>query len=199
MGKQLPYFWIGDSFGGNQDWFIDTWMNRGGCAALTACDSSIYLDRYKGTHLCPFDSKCITKEDYLDFGMRMKPFISPRWTGVDSLSIYREGFQEYLDSVGEKTLSMEEFSGRHGVETARRKIIQSIDEGFPIAMLVLNHANPVFEDFVWHWFLLTGYESLDDVFQVSAATYAEKHLLNFDALWDSGKGRKGGLVLYHPA
>lgn len=30
MKKELPYFSIGDSFGGNQDWFRDPMMHLGG-------------------------------------------------------------------------------------------------------------------------------------------------------------------------
>jgi len=31
MKKELPYFQIGASYGGNQDWFSDYWMREGGC------------------------------------------------------------------------------------------------------------------------------------------------------------------------
>ena len=44
MQKELDYFTIEHSYGGNQDWFWDPMMKIGGCAALTACDSCIYLD-----------------------------------------------------------------------------------------------------------------------------------------------------------
>lgn len=48
MQKELDYFTIEHSYGGNQDWFWDPMMKIGGCAAVTACDSSIYFDCYKG-------------------------------------------------------------------------------------------------------------------------------------------------------
>lgn len=41
--KELKYFTIEDSFGGNQDWFTDPMMNRGGCGAVTACDTCMYF------------------------------------------------------------------------------------------------------------------------------------------------------------
>lgn len=47
MKHELPYFYIGSAYGGNQDWLTDRMMNLGGCAAVTACDSSIYFTRYK--------------------------------------------------------------------------------------------------------------------------------------------------------
>ena len=47
---------IDGEFGGNQDWFTNIVMNVGGCGAATACDSCIYLAKYKGMKkLYPFD------------------------------------------------------------------------------------------------------------------------------------------------
>ena len=51
MKKELDFFRVGRAYGGNQDWFADPMMRLGGCAAVTACDSSIYFDRYRGTRL----------------------------------------------------------------------------------------------------------------------------------------------------
>ena len=65
MKKELDYFRIGNTYGGNQDWFPDFMMKIGGCAALTACDSCICLDLYKGTTLYPFDKQRLTKKDYI--------------------------------------------------------------------------------------------------------------------------------------
>ncbi|CUX66345.1 hypothetical protein BN3590_03148 [Clostridium sp. C105KSO15] len=41
MKKELSYFRVGDSFGGNQDWFRDPMMHLGGCGAAAACDACI--------------------------------------------------------------------------------------------------------------------------------------------------------------
>lgn len=40
--KELPYFDLEGAYGGWQVWFADRWMKIGGCAAVTACDVSIY-------------------------------------------------------------------------------------------------------------------------------------------------------------
>ena len=39
MRRELEHFRIGDSYGGNQDWFPTFMMRIGGCGAETACDS----------------------------------------------------------------------------------------------------------------------------------------------------------------
>ena len=95
MKKELPYFKIEEARGGNQEWFPDRMMRLGGCAVVTACDSCIFFDLYKETHLYPFDRKNITKADYIRFGMEMKPYLRPRWSGIDTLDIYMEGFGKY--------------------------------------------------------------------------------------------------------
>ncbi len=51
MKAELPHFYIGSSLGGQQKWysrFTDFAMNAGGCAAITACDCAIYLEKYFG-------------------------------------------------------------------------------------------------------------------------------------------------------
>ena len=56
---------IDGEFGGNQDWFTNIVMNVGGCGAATACDSCIYLAKYKGMkELYPFDLEQMDKEAY---------------------------------------------------------------------------------------------------------------------------------------
>ena len=68
MKKELAYFMIDGEFGGNQDWFTNIVMNVGGCGAATACDSCIYLAKYKGMkELYPFDLEQMDKEAYKKF------------------------------------------------------------------------------------------------------------------------------------
>lgn len=44
MKRELPYFSIEGAFGGSQEWFThDWWMRKGGCAAVTATDCSLFF------------------------------------------------------------------------------------------------------------------------------------------------------------
>ena len=61
MKKELDYFKLGEGYGGNQDLFPDPDMKMGGCAAITACDSCIYFDLHKGTHLYPLNVHKLTE------------------------------------------------------------------------------------------------------------------------------------------
>ena len=99
--KELPHFYIGSSLGGQQKWYsriTNFGMNVGGCAAITACDCAIYFEKYFGLHgLYPFDLQNISRENYLRFGKIMEPYFYPRWSGVDKLEIYLDGFGRFVN------------------------------------------------------------------------------------------------------
>lgn len=138
MEKELDYFSIEGVVGGNQEWFRNVVMYMGGCAAATACDCCIYFALRNGLkNLYPFDIENLNKEDYIRFGMRMKPYIRPRVGGVKKLSMFIEGFGAYLADMAETegtasdnskaklgeegfAYRMEGFSGKHTVEEAAK-------------------------------------------------------------------------------
>ena len=196
MKKELEYFYIEDSYGGNQEWFTDFMMNRGGCGALTACDTCLYLYLHLGKkHLYPFREKELKKEQYIQFGELMKPYLSPRKRGIDTLDLFMEGFRHYLQDIQDEDILMKGFSGICEMKEAKEKVREQMEKGFPIPYLNLLHQNPIFEDYEWHWFLLTGYEEKEEKFLVKAVTYGKSEWLDFEELWNSGHDEKGGMVL----
>ncbi|MCI8597528.1 MAG: hypothetical protein HFJ10_03655 [Lachnospiraceae bacterium] len=196
MKKEISYIQIENAIGGNQDWFLDPFMHGGGCGAVTACDICIYLARERGLHsLYPFDAKQLTKKDYVHFSKRMKPFLHPRWQGIDTLDLYLSGIRAYWESVGCDKLEANGLLGTVSVEEAETAVRRQIDEGMPIPYLLLKHESPSFRDYVWHWFNLTGYEESGGEFYVKAVTYGEFQWLNLKELWDTGYEKKGGMIL----
>lgn len=195
MKKILDYFTIDGEIGGNQDWFTNIVMHVGGCAAATACDVCIYLALHREqTQLYPFNAQNLTKRDYIQFSMKMKPYIRPRRSGVWKLSMFIEGFSQYLEDVGEKRLVLDEFSGEHTYEEAAEFIKGQLDAGFPVPYLMLRHENPDYKDFVWHWFLCYGYEETTDGMLITVATYGEATTFSLKDLWNTGHEPKGGLI-----
>ncbi|MBO6041286.1 MAG: hypothetical protein J6P58_08740 [Oscillospiraceae bacterium] len=198
MKHELEHFYIGDSYGGNQDWFPTFMMRIGGCGAETARDSSVYFALHRGlTKSAPENVEGMTREDYVRFAYKMKPYLSPRRTGIDRLDIYVDGYARYLRDCGETSLGMTSLDGTAPYETARETIVRQIDRGYPVPTLILNHRNKAFRDYVWHWFLINGYDTGNDTFLVKAVTYSKYEWLNLRELWDSGYERRGGFVLYH--
>lgn len=195
MRKELDYIRIGAALGGNQEWFTDWSMYDGGCAAVTACDVCMYLALRKGiSGLYPYRIDRFTRQDYIRFSEKMKPYLHPCWQGIDTLERYISGISEYCRDAG-YMLKAEGFSGAFPIHYAKEKIREQIDLGLPIPYLLLYHKNPSFKDFEWHWFNLAGYGEYGREFYVRAVTYGMEYWLNLEELWDTGRNRKGGMVL----
>ena len=198
MKHELPHFQISDSYGGNQDWFPTFMMRIGGCGAETACDSSIYFALHRGlAGIAPENAASITKDAYIRFAYEMKPYLSPRMSGIDRLDIYMEGYAQYLKDHGETHLTTKPLDGKEPYETAQAAVRSQIDQGYPIPTLILNHRSKALNDYVWHWFLINGYDDTEGSFLVKAVTYSKYEWLDFQQLWNTGHERRGGLVLYH--
>ena len=197
MKVELPYFKIEDSFGGQQDWFPEYMMRIGGCGAVTACDCSIYFELYKNLHgLYPFDLKNLSKDDYIKFSNIMKPYLHPRWQGIDKLEIYIDGFTQFLRDKGENNLQLLGWDGHNDFKSTHMVLKHQIDNGYPIPCLTLHHQNILLQDYVWHWFLLTGYDFDGDNLQVKLTSYGVERWFNFDMLWDTGFNARGGLIVF---
>ena len=199
--KELPHFYIGNSLGGQQEWYsriTDFGMNVGGCAAITACDCAIYFEKSLGMHgLYPFDLKNISREDYLRFGKIMEPYLYPRWSGVDKLEIYLDGFGRFLRDHHATNLKLSPWSGENNLEDSQKIVRSQIDAGYPIPCLILNHKAWELQDYFWHWFILNGYEMRGADFFVKAVSYGIGRWMNFSTLWNTGYQRKGGLILFN--
>ncbi len=213
MKNELPYFTVGSSYGGNQNHLNNFVMYFGGCAAVTACDSCLYFAAYKGNkELYPYeieksmpekdgkdikDKYHVQEKEYLKFANRMKPYLKPRFQGINTLKLYKEGIERFFAEHGNSDRSVTEFSGNETWKNAKMAVKEQIEKGFPIPCLVLQHKNPLLRDLVWHWFLLTGYEELEESFFVKVVTYGNYRWITLKELWDTGHQNRGGLILFH--
>ena len=197
MKKELDYFTIGASYGGNQNWMKSIMMRRGGCGAITASDCSILFAKNQGiTAVCPFDPEEITKQAYVQFCHQMERYLWPRRHGIDRLEIFLDGYGKYLQDAGVNGITMTGLEGTEPYEAAEAAVIARIDAGLPVPMLLLRHKDRRFKDYNWHWFPLTGYERTENGFFVKAVTYSHAQWFDLAALWDTGHEQKGGLILY---
>ena len=195
MKKILEYFTIDGGVGGNQEWFKNVVMYIGGCAAATACDCSICLALREGKeHLYPYDIHGLSRKDYVDFSMQMKPYLKPRVNGVNRLYMFTDGYGAYLRDRGERNIRMEELPGGETYERAAAFIKEHIDRGTPVPYLMLRHKKAYYKDFVWHWFLCYGYEERGDGVWITVATYGNSFTFSLRDLWDTGYEEKGGLI-----
>ena len=156
--KNIDYFEIEGTPGGNQEWCTDFWMYLGGCGALAACDLSICLARNYGLTECyPGDAGNLTKKEYVDFSTKMKPYIHPRVGGVTKLSMFTDGCGQYLKDCG-YLAEFETLDGDNTYEEAERFVINALERNLPVIYLMLRHRDKEFKDLNWHWFCITGYK-----------------------------------------
>jgi hypothetical protein len=80
---------------------------------------------------------------------------------------------------------------------AAETVKSQIDQGFPVPTLILNHRDRALKDYIWHWFLINGYEECDNTLLVKTVTYSGYVWLDLQKLWDTGYSNRGGLILYN--
>lgn len=219
--KNIDYFQIEGTPGGNQEWCTDFWMYLGGCGALAACDLSICLARNYGLKKCyPGDAWNLTRKDYVDFSMKMKPYIHPRVGGVTKLSMFTDGCGQYLKDCGYH-VEFETLDGDKSYEEAELFIKNALQRNLPVIYLMLRHRDKEFKDLNWHWFCITGYKvqteeetiqsvmkqnkiqtadineakinTVDKVY-LNYHTYGEALSVEFKRLWNTGMYKRGGIV-----
>lgn len=196
MKKELTYFNIEDCYGGNQDWFYDPMMKLGGCAAVTACDLCIYLNISGiSKHLYPFDINCLKQQDYIKFSKIMKHYLHPRIKGINNLQLYIDGFKKYLFDVDNQNINIIPFSAKKLQSDGEKVVISQIDKKIPIPFLLLKHENPNLKELVWHWFLILGYDKIEDNLFIKVATYGKYNWISFRELWNTGYEEKGGMII----
>lgn len=190
----IDYFQIEGIPGGNQDWCTDFWMYLGGCAALAACDISICLAKNNNLKdCCPFDTENMTRKEYVDFSMVMKPYIHPRVGGVAKISIFTEGFGKYLKDRG-YDVTFDMCSGEESYEKACDFLKKSLNRNLPISFLLLRHRDKSLKELNWHWFMITGYSIENGNITVRYHTYGQEQEVDFKLLWNTGMYRRGGMA-----
>ena len=101
--------------------------------------------------------------------------------------------------MNDTRLQMEGFHGTHTYEEAVQAVKAQIDAACPIPYLMLKHKNEKgpLEDYIWHWFILAGYEETGNDLLVKAVSYGEYKWFSLKEMWDTGYDKKGGMILYH--
>lgn len=195
--KELPHFQIERFYGGSQTWLMDPWMRLGGCGALAAVDSCIFLSKHhRLRNLYPAVHR-LNRSSYRTFAMEMKPFLRPRYQGINKLYLYVDGFQQYLDQIGFDRLHMTEYAMGGSKEEAWELFKKQIDDGMLVPVLLLNPISKEWQEYQWHWFLLNGYEITENGHKlVKVVTYGEYEWLSWDGFWDEKDKDNGGMILY---
>ena len=112
------------------------------------------------------------------------------------MEIYLDGFGRFLSDRGIKNIKMSGWSGENDFFESQKIICRQIDNGYLIPYLNLKHQELILKDYVWHWFILNGYEEKDGEFYVKAVSYGVEKWFKLKILWETGYQQKGGLIIF---
>lgn len=196
MKKELDFISINGYYGGDQHWYEDRFMRLAGCSAVCASEACAYLaGRFPHlSKLYPYDSRRITKEDFIRFMTTMFGYVTPGFMGMRSIKRFKRCFLEYAKSA-EADVKISMLEGYEDVAAAKEFACRGMDEDYCVLYLLLTHKDPELDEYTWHWFTLTGYEREDEKMTVDFATWGEKHTFDFDRMWNTGTLQHGGMVI----
>ncbi len=196
MKKELDFISIDGFYGGDQHWYQDRFMRMAGCSAVCASEACAYLAAHFPAlrNLYPGDPRNIRQEDFIAFMKTVFQYVTPGFMGMSSIKRFKRCFLEYACAAGvDVRLSL--LGGEACAAEARQFIMRAIDAGYCVLYLLLTHKDQELDEFTWHWFTLTGYETEGGAMRVDYATWGKKHTFDFDRLWNTGTLSHGGMVV----
>lgn len=198
--KELGFFLVdGKYYGGDQNWHSHMMMNRGGCSAVTACETCIYLAKSNSRlrALYPYDPQNVTKQDFLRFFELMFRYVYPGIGGLTSIKKFSRMLGKYIATTG-VDVDIACLAGNEPYTKAGQFVKEAIDAQLPVMYLLLLHSDKKYNEFEWHWFTLTGYEQSACGLQVDFATWGKKHRFALPEMWKTNKIQRGGMVCIKP-
>lgn len=132
--------------GGNQDWYLDSWARKAGCASVSATDIFIYYTK---------NEREFKKPEYLDFMGEMFKVMTPGKRGFPYVYLFARRLSKLLNNCRYHIIR------RPKLYDATRIVQASIDDGHPLGLLILTHRRRAIRDDLWHWVTIVGYEETE--------------------------------------
>ncbi len=194
MKKELDFLNVDGCYGGDQHWFKDAWQVLAGCSTVVASEIAVYLaNAFPGLRSlspCPLS---LSREAFTGFAQEMYQYVFPGLRGMPKTSIFIRRFGNYARSLG-VPVRFAVLPGSESFSSAKAFITGTINEGYPVTNLLLNHHDRELEELTWHWFNITGYEEAGEDLVLFFATWGEKRQILLSRLWDTQKEELGGML-----
>lgn len=147
------------AYGGNQDWFHESWQKRAGCASTSGANLAAYYAQ-KNPLMKNFyagDSKHLNQMEYLKLMEEMYRYMKPGPMGFPYVKKFAKQFIRFCKDHGE-TMQASILSDFDTEIEAFHFVKENIDKDRPIALLILFHRAGEIRENTWHWVTITGYE-----------------------------------------
>ncbi|MEX1307157.1 MAG: C39 family peptidase [Eubacteriales bacterium] len=187
-----------ETLGANQYWFPQKFAALSGCGPTTAAEILAYLAKQYPTGmqgLPPESFGILERKTFVQFMRAVREYVKPGVMGLTDIDFYTNQTINYAKSCG-VALQGTQIDVRLDTKAAYQAVIETIDAGRPLALLVLTNPNPDIREYTWHWMTIIGYDK--DKGSIIIATHGRPHALNFSHVWVNGGGHKAGMVHFMP-
>lgn len=175
-------------YGGNQEWFQDSWQQKAGCGSISGTNLAAYYaanseqaaEMYQGD---------VSRFDYAEFlyaMTQMYQYMKPGIFGFPSVTKFAEQFRKYCRH---RNVSVEEviLDKYESVREANCFVKEHIDAGRPIALIILTHRAQELIEYTWHWVTVTGYtedEENNAGLEIVISNYGKRETLPGNVLFE---------------
>ncbi|NLZ81023.1 MAG: hypothetical protein GX913_04380 [Clostridiales bacterium] len=171
-------------YGGNQGWFAKKWQRQAGCASTSGANLATYyaMNFNEMRALFPGNTDNLKQEKYLEIMENMFEYMKPGVIGFPYASKFAKRFTEFCLN---KNIRVESkvLKKWNSTKEASDFITNSIDNGHPVALLILFHHGKELRNDNWHWVTITGYTNANGALnQVILSNGGRRQLVSADVL-----------------
>lgn len=160
-------------YGGNQEWFLDSWAKLAGCASVLA--SNMYAYYHQGT--------TYELTDFLNIMEKMFQEMTPGKMGYPYLYKFGRTFSRMMNNEGYTLKPVYQKISRN-YNQAIQFVLKSLQEGDHVGMLILYHRAPELKDDNWHWICLSGYIEKANGYDIIFSDCGERRVIDSHILFD---------------
>ena len=174
---RIPYIYKDKDYigyGGNQEWFLDEWAQKAGCASVLASNMYAY---YLG-------KRSIAYNDFLNIMETMYQEMIPGKMGYPFLYKFGRVFTKIMAQENQLFLPVYQKKSK-SINHALSFVLDSLNDFHPVAMLILHHQAKELEDDNWHWICITGYQQTNDGYHIIFSDCGERRIIDANVLFDT--------------
>lgn len=160
-------------YGGDQEWFTHAWARRAGCASVLASNMYAYYHQKSTYEL----------SDFLKVMEMMFDAMTPGNMGYPYLYKFARTLAKIMNAEGFELKPIYQKRSKN-YKQAISFVLQSLDEGHPVGMLILHHRAPELEEDNWHWICLSGYIPKENGYDIIFSDCGERRIIDSRILFD---------------
>lgn len=175
-------------YGGNQEWFSHDWKKKAGCGCTSGTNlAAFYASNHpKMTGIYDGNTNQFDQTEFVQAMEEMYTYMKPGLIGYPYVKKFGRQFMKFCWEHGIE-VKAEFCHGYQKKEEAFRFVRESIDEGNPVALLILFHRAHVLREDNWHWVTITGYtvnESDPAGIEIIISNCGERQTINAHQLFE---------------